>query len=47
MRKDMPTTKEGAEQRIKEILAQHPEFQGAEITVNFKEKKQEGRNHGK
>lgn len=45
--KNTPTTKEGAEQRIKEILAKHPAFQGAEVLVNFKDKKQEGRKDGK
>jgi len=47
MNKSIPKTKEAAEQRIREILAKHPLFQGAEVTVNFKDKKQNGRNHGK
>ena len=38
MKKNIPTTKEGVEQRIKEILAKHPAFQGAEVSVNFKDK---------
>ncbi len=46
MKKSIPTTKEGVEQRIKEILQKHPVFYGAEIAVNFKDKKQEGREHG-
>ena len=39
-----PRTKAEAEQRIKEILAKHPAFKGAKITIRFKEKKREYNN---
>lgn len=43
MNKSIPKIKEAAEQRIREILAKHPAFQGAEVSVIFKKKGKEAK----